>query len=94
VRDEKGETTEIVDTFEHDVFEVFESAGSLGALRIFVTEPQGFHGLYLMAPYKSFDVETYQLNLFAHFFASGGHTIVDDKCLASLEGDCITESWQ
>jgi hypothetical protein len=44
-----------------------------------------------MAPYKPFDVETYQLNLFAHFFASGGHTIVDDKCLASLEGDCTTE---
>jgi hypothetical protein len=77
----------------HDdgVCKVFESSATLGALRIFVTEPQGFHGLYLMAPYKPFDVETYQLNLFAHFFASGGHTIVDDKCLASLEGDCITE---
>jgi len=74
----------------HDdgVCKVFETSGMLGALRVFVTEPQGFHGLYLMAPYKPFDVETYQLNLFAHFFASGGHTLIDDKCLANLEAQC------
>jgi len=60
---------------------VFRDEGGVGALRIVMTKPQGFHGMYLMAPYKPFDIETYQLNLIARYFMTSGREVVDDVCL-------------
>lgn len=68
---------------------VFRHAGGIGALRIVVTRPEGFHGLYLMSPFKPFDVETYQLNLFARFFMTSGRELVDDLCLADSSCEWI-----
>lgn len=60
---------------------VFRDPAGVGALRIVMTAPQGFHGMYLMAPYKPFDIETYQMNLFARYFMTGGTEVTDDVCL-------------
>ena len=60
---------------------VFKNADGVAALRFPVTRPEGFHGLYLMAPYKPFDVETYQLNLIARYFITSGQEVWDDACL-------------
>ncbi len=60
---------------------MFEDPGGVFGLRFALTRPEGFHGLYLMAPYKPFDVETYQLNLIARYFMSGGTQLWDDPCL-------------
>ena len=60
---------------------VFSASGGLAAFRLALTKPWGFHGLYLMAPYKPFDVETYQLNLILRFFLTSGTQVWDDPCL-------------
>jgi len=60
---------------------MFEDPAGIQGLRFALTRPEGFHGLYLMAPYKPFDIETYQLNLIARYFMSGGTQLWDDPCL-------------
>lgn len=60
---------------------VFEDPQGVLGLRFALTRPEGFHGLYLMAPYKPFDVETYQLNMIARYFMSSGTQLWDDPCL-------------
>jgi len=60
---------------------LFKDKSGVMALRFPVTRPEGFHGLYLMAPYKPFDVETYQLNLMARYFVTSGQEVWDDMCL-------------
>ena len=60
---------------------VFKSPSGVQALRFALTKPVGFHGIYLMAPYKPFDIETYQLNLMARYFVSSGTELWDDLCL-------------
>jgi pimeloyl-ACP methyl ester carboxylesterase len=60
---------------------VFRDDQGVQALRLAVTRPEGFHGIYLMAPYKPFDIETYQLNLIARYFVSSGREVWDDACL-------------
>lgn len=67
----------------------FRNEGGVGALRIVMTRPQGFHGMYLMAPYKPFDIETYQMNLFARYFMTAGTEVVDDTCLEDYTCDWI-----
>ena len=60
---------------------VFKDDAGVQALRLITTRPEGFHGIYLMAPYKAFDIETYQLNAILRFFISSGTEIWDDVCL-------------
>jgi hypothetical protein len=60
---------------------VFRDDRGVGGLRIAVTKPQGFHGMYLMSPQKPFDVETYQLDLIGRYFMTRGRELWDDPCL-------------
>jgi len=57
-----------------------DEAGVQGA-RFVMTKPWGFHGIYLMAPYKAFDIETYQLNMIVRYFMSSGQELWDSDCL-------------
>ncbi|MBM4371113.1 MAG: hypothetical protein FJ098_05640 [Deltaproteobacteria bacterium] len=65
---------------------LFREPAGLQAVRFPVTLPGGFHGIYLMAPHKAFDVETWQLNQIEGFFLSDGTELLDDPCLE--DGTC------
>ena len=60
-------------------------------MRVVAVAPTGYHGLLVMSPNKPFDVETYQLNLFARFFMTRGKEIWDDGCLAKSECPWLVE---
>jgi hypothetical protein len=60
---------------------VFKDSAGVGAMRITLTLPQGFHGLYLQAPYKQFDIETYIMNVIGRYFMTSGTEVWDDPCL-------------
>jgi len=59
----------------------FRDENGVQAARFVMTRPWGFHGLYLMAPYKAFDIETYQLNFIVRYFISSGQEVWDSACL-------------
>lgn len=60
---------------------VFKDDAGVQAVRLVPTRPEGFHGIYLMAPYKAFDIETYQLNAILRYFMTSGKEVWDDPCL-------------
>ena len=59
----------------------FRDEAGVQAVRLVMTRPRGFHGIYLMAPYKAFDIETYQLNMIVRYFMSSGQEVWDSACL-------------
>ena len=49
-------------------------------------KPCGKHSIFITDPSNKFNVDAYLTNLAAHFFATGGKVILDDKCLET--GSC------
>lgn len=65
---------------------VWKDERGIHAIRFTMTEPWGYHGLLLMAPYKAFDIETYIYNMIGRFFMTSGQELWDDKCL--MDSSC------
>jgi hypothetical protein len=58
-----------------------ETPTGVSGVRFAYVNPRGQHGIFIPEPDRPFDVNTYFANLIAHFFASEGTIILDDRCL-------------